>query len=467
MRAIPTSVATPVNECDPTGGLFLPAANGLRGMLRVPGDKSVSHRAILLGAVNDGPVTVTGFLHSADTLATVAAARALGVEVDEHADRLVVQGRGWEGLSEPNDVIDVVNSGTLIRLLPGLIASCPFLCALTGDASIRRRPMARVLEPLAAMGATVMGRRAGTLPPLAIRGGILRGITHRMPMASAQVKSCLLLAGLRAAGETTVVEPAASRDHTELLIRYMGGRVEREGPPDGPGQVRVWPAKGLHMDALSVPGDLSSAAFFLVAALLTADSEVTIEHVGLNPSRTGLLAVLRRMGADLHVEPADTRGPEPEGSITARSSSLTATDVGASEVADLIDELPLFLLAAAKAEGTSSLRGAAELRAKESDRLSAMTAILRSLGVQVSEYPDGMDVVGDPSGWTGGAILAHADHRMAMVGAVAGAASREGVQVDDIDCVSVSYPGFTEAFSALGGEWVAESPHQSAWSADS
>jgi 3-phosphoshikimate 1-carboxyvinyltransferase len=254
MRAIPTSVATPVNECDPTGGLFLPAANGLRGMLRVPGDKSVSHRAILLGAVNDGPVTVTGFLHSADTLATVAAARALGVEVDEHADRLVVQGRGWEGLSEPNDVIDAVNSGTLIRLLPGLIASCPFLCVLTGDASIRRRPMGRVIEPLVAMGATVMGRRAGTLPPLAIRGGILRGITHRMPMASAQVKSCLLLAGLRAAGDTTVVEPAASRDHTELLIRYMGGRVEREGPPDGPGHVRVWPAKGLHMDALSVLG---------------------------------------------------------------------------------------------------------------------------------------------------------------------------------------------------------------------
>ncbi len=363
----------------------------------MPGDKSVSHRAVLLGAVNDGPVTVTGFLRSADTLATVAAARALGVEVDEHADRLVVQGRGWEGLSEPDDVIDVANSGTLIRLLPGTGGLVSFPLRAHGR---REHPSpAHGPRPRTPGGHGSLPWWDGgpdTLPPLAIRGGALRGITHRMAMASAQVKSCLLLAGLRAAGETTVVEPAASRDHTERMIRYTGGRVEREGPPDGPGHVRVWPAKGLHMDALSVPGDFSSAAFFLVAALLTADSEVTIENAGLNPSRTGLLAVLRRMGADLHVEPADTRGPEPEGSITARSSALTATDVGASEVPDLIDELPLFLLAAAKAEGTSRLRGAAELRAKESDRLSAMAAMLRALGVQVIEYPDGMDVVGDP-----------------------------------------------------------------------
>ena len=450
-----------VNEGGRTGGLFLPATGGLRGALRVPGDKSVSHRAVLLGAVNDGPVTVTGFLRSADTLATVAAARALGVEVHEHADRLVVHGRGWERLTEPDDVIDVANSGTLIRLLAGLIASSPFLCVLTGDASIRSRPMARVLEPLAAMGACVIGRQADTLPPLVIRGGDLRGMTHHLGVASAQVKSCLLLAGLRATGETTVVEPAASRDHTERMIRHAGGRVEREGPPDGPGAVKVWPTNGLHMEVLSVPGDFSSAAFFLVAALLTADSEVTIENAGLNPSRTGLLTVLRRMGGDLHLEPSETLGPEPEGRITARSSTLTATDIGASEVPNLIDELPLFLLAAANAEGTSRLRGAAELRTKESDRLGAMTAALRALGVRVIEHPDGMDVVGDPDGWKGGAILAHADHRMAMVGAVAGAASSEGVRVDDVDCISVSYPGFTESFSTLGGAWVAEADQQS------
>ncbi|MFH0915765.1 MAG: 3-phosphoshikimate 1-carboxyvinyltransferase [bacterium] len=445
-----------MNKRGRTGGLFLPATSGLRGTLRVPGDKSVSHRAVLLGAVNDGPVTVTGFLRSADTLATVAAARALGVEVHEHADGLVVQGRGWDGLSEPDDVLDVANSGTLIRLLPGLVASSPFLCVLTGDASIRRRPMARVLEPLAAMGASVVGRQADTLPPLAIRGGELRGITHHLAVASAQVKSCLLLAGLRAAGETTVVEPAASRDHTERMIRHAGGRVEREGPPDGPGLVRVWPTKGLHMEVLSVPGDFSSAAFFLVAALLTPDSEVTVENAGLNPSRTGLLTVLRRMGADLHLEPTDTMGPEPQGRITAHSSTLAATDIDPSEVPNLIDELPLFLLAAAKAEGTSHLRGAAELRTKESDRLTAMTAALKALGVHVTEHPDGMDVVGEPGGWRGGTVLAHADHRMAMVGAVAGAASTEGVRLDDVDCISVSYPGFTESFSTLGGAWVAE-----------
>ena len=438
------------------GGLFLPAVRGLRGTLRVPGDKSVSHRAVLLGAVNDGPVTVSGFLRSADTLATVAAVRALGVEVEECTDRLLLHGRGWEGLREPEDVIDVGNSGTLIRMLPGLIAAAPFLCVLTGDASIRRRPMARVLEPLAAMGASVAGRQGNSLPPIAIRGGVLRGMSHRLAVASAQVKSCILLAGMRAAGPTAVIEPGASRDHTERMICYAGGRVERDDHPDGSGVVRVWPVAGLSMDALAIPGDFSSASFFLVAALLIPGSEVCVANAGLNPTRTGLLTVLERMGADIQVEPSDMMGPEPIGRVTARACSLTATDVSPSEVPNLIDELPLFLLAAAKARGTSRVRGATELRAKESDRLRATTALLRALGVQVTEYPDGMDVVGDPDGWRGGAVVAQADHRMAMVGAIAGAASGEGVRVDDLSCVAVSYPGFTEALAELGGSWRAE-----------
>ncbi len=421
----------------------------------MPGDKSVSHRAILLGAVNDGDVTVTGFLRSADTLATVAAAEALGVEIEDRgSEGLVVRGRGWAGLSEPDHVIDVLNSGTLIRLLPGLVASLPFLCVLTGDASIRRRPMARVLEPLRVMGAVAMGRQADTLPPLAIRGGPLRGLTHHMTVASAQVKSCLLLAGLRADGETTIVEPSASRDHTERMIRFAGGRVEREGRSGGAGLVRVWPLDRLAMETVPVPGDFSSAAFFLVSALLTPGSEVTVENSGLNPSRTGLLAVLERMGGDIHLDPGQMLGPEPEGRITARSSNLVATEVGPAEVPGLIDELPLFLLAAAKAEGVSRLRGAAELRAKESDRLQVMASILRALGVAVIEQPDGMDVVGDPGGWNGGAVSPRVDHRMAMVGAIAGAASRKGVLVEDVGCISVSYPGFADAFSALGGEWT-------------
>lgn len=442
----------------PAGALFLPAGEGLRGTVQAPGDKSVSHRALLLGAVNDGPVTVTGFLRSADTLATMAAARALGVEVEERGDDLVVHGRGWAGLHEPENVVDVANSGTLIRLLPGLVAPLDFLCVLTGDASVRRRPMARILEPLSAMGASVAGRGGNALPPIAIRGGPLKGLIHHLAVASAQVKSCILLAGLKASGETAVYEPAASRDHTERMIRYAGGRVERDGPPDGPGVVRVWPAEGLRMGDLAVPGDISSAAFFVVAALLVPGSEIHLTSVGLNPTRTGLLTVLQRMGAGIQIDEGRSTGPEPAGDVTAWASELTATDVDRAEVPGLIDELPLFLLAAAKARGTSRLRGAAELRAKESDRLRAMAALLGALGVDVVEYPDGMDVTGDPEGWRGGSVLSHSDHRLAMVGAVAGAASREGVRVDDIACIAVSFPGFVDTLTEVGGEYELPSP---------
>lgn len=437
-----------------TQTIFLRATAGLQGTLRVPGDKSISHRAVLIGSVNTGTVKVTGFLRSADTLATVAAVRALGVDVAEEADDILIAGRGWEGLTEPEDVIDAANSGTLIRLLPGLVASLPMLCYLTGDSSIRRRPMARILEPLAAMGAGVWGRRNNTLPPILIRGGSLRGITHHLPVASAQVKSCILLAGLRAAGETAIIEPATSRDHTERMIAYGGGRVERETLPDGRGLLRVWPVEHLSMSTITVPGDFSSAAFFIVAACLTPNSHVVIENVGLNPTRTGLLDVLREMGADLQVEPTDMAGPEPVGRITARTSVLKAVDVGGAQVPNLIDELPLFLLAASKATGLSRLRGAAELRAKESDRLQVMGSVLRTLGVTLSEYPDGMDVRGNPAGWQEGTVEARGDHRMAMVGAVAGVVSHKGVAVDNTDCVNVSYPGFLAALESLGGRWM-------------
>jgi 3-phosphoshikimate 1-carboxyvinyltransferase len=430
---------------------FLPAQNGLNGTITVPGDKSVSHRAILFGAVNDGPLRVSGFLHSADTMATLAAARALGVEVDEDGGDLLVHAGGWEGLREPADVIDVRNAGTLIRLLPGLVAPLPFLCVLTGDLSIRRRPMARILQPLAAMGAKVAGRHNDTLPPIAIRGGALRGMRHELAVASAQVKSCIMLAGLRAQGVTEIVEPAASRDHTERIIRYAGGRVEREGTPGGPGTVRVWPVEKLHMDSLVVPGDFSSAAFFVVAALLIPGSRVSVANAGLNPTRTGLLAILERMGANITVEEGPETGPEPTGCITAATSHLVATDVGAGEVPNVIDELPLFLLAAARAEGVSHLRGASELRAKESDRLRAMAALLQALGIEVREHPDGMDVAGQPAGWAGGGLVTEGDHRVAMVGAIAGAASAKGTTIDDADCIAVSYPGFVSDLEALEG----------------
>ena len=434
-----------------SGATFLPAPGGLHGVLRIPGDKSISHRAVLLSAVNSGEVRITGFLRSADTLATVAAVRSLGVRVEDQGESLVVPGAGWEGLTEPDDIIDVANAGTLIRLLPGLVAPLPFVTVLTGDASIRRRPMARVVEPLRAMGATLVARGGGTLPPLAILGGPLRGATHELKVASAQVKSCILIAGLRASGATIVNEPGASRDHTERLLRYGGVAVERQGPCDGAGSVSVKPIDRLRLGDIAVPGDFSSAAFFIVAALLVEGSDVTVENTGLNPTRTALLEALAEMGACLDIQPSAIAGPEPFGRVRAKSSDLTAIDLDPGLVPNIIDELPLFLLAAARARGVSRIRGAAELRTKESDRLTAMAALLRSLGVRVDEHPDGMDVVGKPEGWQGAAVSACGDHRIGMVGAVAGLAASDGVHVDDVDCISVSYPGFTDAVGLLGG----------------
>jgi 3-phosphoshikimate 1-carboxyvinyltransferase len=448
-----------------------PARGGLVGIVAVPGDKSISHRAVLLGALSAQAVTVDGFLASADTLATVDAVRAYGVRVDEMplengattpcepglqafqgGGRLVVHGAGWEALGEPENVIDVRNAGTLIRLLPGIAAGLPFLTVLTGDASIRRRPMRRILAPLAAMGATVVGRGGGSLAPLAIRGGHLRGITHKMETASAQVKSCILLAGLQAEGVTTVVEPARSRDHTERMLQAAGIVIDRELGTDGSNTLRLRPPRGLtglDLRHIRVPGDFSSAAFLVVAALLTPGSEIVVDGVGLNPTRTGFLDILRQMGADVHIEERSSVGQERIGRVTARTSALQPTDVDGERVANVIDELPLFLLAAARATGMSRLRGAAELRAKESDRLAAMAALLRALGVSVEERPDGMDVEGRPGGWEGGFIETYADHRIAMTGAVAGLASTKGVVLDDALCMSVSYPGFLATIERL------------------
>jgi 3-phosphoshikimate 1-carboxyvinyltransferase len=373
-------------------------------------------------------------------------ARVEGVATDGVAAVLRVTGVGLQGAVSAG--IDVGNAGTLLRLLPGWLAGQPGgTWELDGDESIRRRPVDRVAEPLRRMGARVSCREE-RLPPLGIEGAPLHGISYEMPVASAQVKSCVLFAGLLAEGETTVVEPARSRDHTERMLRAAGADLEQDA-----GGVVIRPAESLSPGRILVPADFSSAAFFVVAALLVGGSEVRIAEVGLNPTRTGLLAILERMGAEVEVEARGEEGGEPIGTIAARASELRATEVGGSEVPLAIDELPLLALAACFAEGTTTIRDAAELRRKESDRIATVSEALNALGGRVEPTEDGMVIEGT-GGLRGGRIDSHGDHRIAMLGAVAGLASSEGVEVEGMDAAAVSYPGFEAdlaAFTRRGG----------------
>jgi 3-phosphoshikimate 1-carboxyvinyltransferase len=419
-----------------------PAAS-LRGHIAVPGDKSVSHRSVLLGAIGDGETTVRGFGRSADTESTIAAVRALGVTVhDDDVDALRVEGVDLRGLREPPDPIDCGNSGTTVRLLAGILAGQRGRFELTGDDSLRRRPMERIAEPLRQMGARV-GTTDGT-PPLMIEGAELRGIRYELAVASAQVKSCILLAGLYAAGRTTVVEPLATRDHTELMLEAAGVAVRRQQR-----RISVGPAERLRLPGVVVPGDFSAAAPFVVAASLLPGSELTIHDVGLNPRRTGLLDVLARMGARVTIFHRHRSGGEPVGDLEVRSAELTATAVTADEVPLLVDELPLFALAAACSRGESRVAGARELRVKETDRIETVTTSLRALGVRIAETEDGFTVRGVPTRFRGGAMASHGDHRIAMLGAVAGLVSRDGVELGDPEAVAVSFPGFFELLDSV------------------
>ncbi len=419
-----------------------PAAS-LRGHIAVPGDKSISHRAVLLGAIGDGETAVHGFGRSGDTEATIAAVRALGVSVDEDdIDSLRVQGVGLRGLREPDAPIDCGNSGTTLRLLAGILAGQQGRFELTGDESLRRRPVDRIAAPLAEMGATVESDDGR--PPLAIEGGELRGIRYELPVASAQVKSCVLLAGLYAAGQTTVVEPLPTRDHTELMLEAAGVRVTRKQR-----RVSLGPAEHLRLGEVDVPGDFSAAAPFIVAATLLPGSELTIHDVGINPRRTGLLDVLARMGARITIFNRHKSAGEPVGDVDVRAAELTATTVSADEVPRMVDELPLFALAAGSAHGESRVEGAQELRVKETDRIETVTTSLRGLGVRVTASDDGLGVRGVPSRPKGGGMSSHGDHRIAMLGAVAGLASREGVELQDAQAVAVSFPGFFELLDSV------------------
>ncbi|HEY0415873.1 MAG TPA: 3-phosphoshikimate 1-carboxyvinyltransferase [Gaiellaceae bacterium] len=410
-----------------------PAA-ALEGHFAVPGDKSVSHRALLVGAVADGQTTIAGFGRSADTESTLAAVRALGARVDD-GETMTVHGVGLRGLRSAE--LDCGNAGTLVRLVAGLLAFQEGEFTLTGDASLSARPMERVAEPLRRMGARVE-TRDGTLP-MTITGAALAAIDYELPVASAQVKSAILLAGLGATGRTTVVEPAPTRDHTELILREAGVRVTAR-----PSSVSVDPPDRLRLAHVDVPGDFSSAAPFVVAAAIVPESRITIHGVGLNPRRTGLLDVLERMGGRVGIVSRRRFGQEPAGDLEVRASELTATTIDAAEVPLLIDELPLFGLLAAHARGTSRVRGAGELRHKESDRIDALVDALRAIGARAKALPDGFEVTGVPSRPRGGRVEARGDHRIAMLGAVAGVASREGVEVEGFESVGVSFPGFND-----------------------
>jgi 3-phosphoshikimate 1-carboxyvinyltransferase len=419
-------------------------AGALIGHIAVPGDKSISHRAVLIGALSEGETRVHGFGRSGDTESTIAAVRALGVEVEEPSDdELVVHGAGLRGLQAPGAPIDCGNAGTLLRLLTGILAGQAGRFELIGDESLRARPMDRVAEPLTRMGARVTTTNG--LPPLVIEGtDALKGIEYALPMASAQVKSAILLAALNATGTTTVSEPTPTRDHTELMLEAAGARVRRR-----PNSVSIEPASRLRLDEVTVPGDISAAAPFVVAATLLAGSELTIHDIGLNPRRIGLLDVLERMGARISVFNRRKLGGEWIGDLDVHSAELVATDIGADEVPLLVDELPLFALAAAGARGDSRVTGAGELRVKESDRIESVTNGLKTLGIRIRARDDGFEVKGVPARPTGGRMPSDGDHRVAVLAAITGVVSREGVEVGGADAVAISFPGFFDLLDSV------------------
>ena len=424
----------------------------LRGRVRVPSDKSISHRAAIIAAMGFAPVRVRNYLNAEDTNSTLNAVRALGANVDRRDGELVIRGVGLHGARPPVGAIDVGNAGTLMRLLPGWLAGHDGVSfEVDGDASIRRRPVDRIAEPLRLMGAEVNARE-GRFPPFIVHGAALTGVEYELPVASAQVKSCTLLAGL-ATDSTTVVETVPSRDHTERMLLAAGASVSREPGPGGVLRTAVGGADRLQLSDIDVPGDVSSAAFLIAAGMLVGRSEIVLEGVGTNWTRAGILRILERMGANVTVdiEQVGSLAPsEPAGDIEVRASRLRGTIIEAEEVPLAIDELPLVALMGCFAEGETIVRGAAELRIKESDRIATVVDGLSGLGAEIEAASDGFWVLGG-GGLRGGSIDAHGDHRLALLGAVAGLASREGVEVVGMEAAAVSYPGFGDDVAALIG----------------
>jgi 3-phosphoshikimate 1-carboxyvinyltransferase len=413
-------------------------ARSIRGKITVPGDKSISHRAIMIGAIARGITSVRGFLRGEDNIATLKAFRAMGVDIRDENETLLISGKGLNGLEEPTDVIDCGNSGTSIRLMTGLLAGQNFFSVLTGDQYLRNRPMKRVLAPVGAMGAEIYAREGGNKAPLAIIGRDLHGISYESPIASAQVKSAVVFAGLFASGETTVAEPHLSRDHTERMLGYFGADIETL--PNG---VKVRGGRELQGQEVVIPGDISSAAFFIIATLIVPNSELLIKNVGVNPTRTGILDILSAMGACVQIVNCREISGEPVADLLVKSSFLKGIEIGGGLVPRSIDEFPVICVAAALAEGKTVIKGAGELRVKETDRIAAMAVNLGKAGVKVTETEDGMEIQGTDR-LQSCTVDSFGDHRIAMSMLIAGLAADGGVTVNDVECIATSFPSFIE-----------------------
>ena len=421
----------------------LSRVHGLSGEVTVPGDKSISHRSIMLGSIAKGNTEVEGFLQGADCLSSIACFRKMGVEIENNGDKVLVHGRGLRGLKAPDSILDVGNSGTTTRLMSGILAAQPFVSTVNGDASIQKRPMKRIITPLSQMGADIRSLRGNDCTPLEIHGTNLHGIHYDSPVASAQVKSAILLAGLYADGETSVTEPEVSRNHTELMFEEFGVDIRTEGK-----SVYVKPADELYAKKVIVPGDISSATYFLVAAAITPNSCVTVKNVGINPTRDGILRVLSDMGADVTVEKPSGEIGEPTADVTVRTSDLKGCVVGGEVIPTLIDEIPAIAILACFADGETIIKDAAELKVKESNRIDVMVDNLKKMGADIEATEDGMIIRGGRP-LHGAVIDSHLDHRVAMSFAVAAMNAEGETEITGAECVDISYPGFYEDMRKL------------------
>ncbi|MEK7376612.1 MAG: 3-phosphoshikimate 1-carboxyvinyltransferase [Candidatus Margulisiibacteriota bacterium] len=423
---------------------------GLKGEIEVPGDKSISHRSVMFSALSDGKNTITNFLPSEDCFRTVECFRAMGVKVNISPDKksLAVFGEGLGGLKEPKDILYVGNSGTTIRLMLGILAGQPFQTMITGDESIKRRPMKRVVDPLRKMGAIITGKQDGNFAPLEVRGGNLSAIEYTLPVASAQVKSALMLAALFAKGTTKIIEPLPSRDHTERMFGHFGIPFTKENNIISVQTPHAASVPGFLPANIEIPGDISSASFFIVAGIIIPDSEILIKNVGLNPTRTGIIDVLCAMGANIAISNEKTLSGEPRGDIRIKTSKLKGITIGGEIIPRLIDEIPIIAIAATQAEGQTVILDAKELRVKESDRVSTICDMLKKMGAKAKETPDGMIIEG-PCRLKGAEIESRGDHRIAMSAAIAGLIAKDEMVIEDTECIKTSFPGFDILLSNL------------------